>query len=303
MKPKSDDFSRALQSLIRATSAVEIRLHEIKEFEKQWKNIFAKLSGEFGNDVKINISNQLLLHTFRYDKFHVVCDDLMSLIENEYQSEFSVCKSASSNIAVQPIKEYIDDERTKPYGELITIDAKTSTVIESDAESERRLFEPIIAQERRNAHLVDYRLLFGDGVNDDERWKFLKAKLINLKDKIRGLRNLFSHRNMRSVQERYSEQWDDLEIEKVESWFYEFFVIVQKIKLLNDGTYYRGMVTAFPMSVADQIDLILFGTIDRCTELFIGQYPGKTYSSARREFYKSKQFVSLIVAKKIEESV
>lgn len=294
---ENNNFSVSIKSLLTATSAIEVRIHEIREFEKQWKEIFVSLSPEFGIDVKINIANQLLLHTFRYDKFHVVCDDLLSLIENEYQSEFSVSRAASKNLTIKSLKEFLEYEKSQSY-DFTDFDAQTGKESKAELGSDRAMLENIFATERRSSHITEYHNLFGAGKTDEEKWLHLKVKLSNLAKEIKGLRNLFSHKHIQAIQKKYSAKWDDLEIEKVERWFNEFFIIVQKIAFLSDGTYYRGTVTTFPATVSDQIDLILFGTIEHCSTIMVERYPEYSYARARKEFYSSREFVDLVVSKK-----
>lgn len=288
-------FSESLKSLLIATCTLQVRINELAEFEKQWKALFTDLTKEFGPDVKINISNQLLLHTFRYDKFHIVCDDLLSILENEARSEFSVSRNAAKNIYIKSIKDYIEEEKKAPYiGH--SIDAKTKEVTElSDMEFPHK----IVAIEKRNAQLAEFETLFGKETSEDKRWPFLKAQLKGLIAKITGLRNLFSHRHIWKIQNKYAANWDDLEIEKIEEWFNEFFEIVRKIVFICDGSHFRGtMGGAFGLTVSDQIDLIIFGTIDRSSEIFSEKFPGLSYSSARRKFYDSRHFVESVVSPK-----
>ena len=293
---KGSKFSAELESLVRVTAALQIRVLEIKEFERQWKNLFNDLIIEFGPDVNVNVANQMLLHTFRYDKFHIVCDDLLSLVENEYKGEFSVSRQASSHLCVKSLVDFIENEKTNDY-EILDVESSASATKGNQPKADREMFDRIFATEKRNARLFSYQELFGTSDDDKERREFLKKILHELAEKIRGLRHLFSHKHVSMIQKKYSAKWNDLEIEKIEEWFKNFFSIVQKMLMLSEGTHYSGTIARFDSQVSDQIDLILFGTIDNCSQLFTNKFPGMPYWQARAEFYKSRDFVDVVVSK------
>ena len=76
------DFDSSLNSLLADCGSIEVRIKELFEYEKQWRFVFDQLIPKYGSDVRVKIANQLLLTTYRYDKFHIVADDLLSLLES-----------------------------------------------------------------------------------------------------------------------------------------------------------------------------------------------------------------------------
>jgi hypothetical protein len=289
--PKIDfeKFNSSIQSLMSTTLSIQVRLLELVEFERQWEGLFKNLIPEFGKDVQIHIADQLLLNNYRYDKFHVIYDDLLSLIENEIQSEFSVAHNAPYYLRVKPIEDFIVLEKNMDYVGVAT--------------NEKALFEKIFASEKRKSYVHTYEKLFGTSGDLKNSKAYLKQRLSKVGKDIKGLRNLFSHRHLTIVQNRYSESWQHLEINNTTSIFKSFFAIVKDMYLLLTRTEHKGIkATNFIASISDQIDLILFGSIQNCIELFGKAFPNKDYSEARRLFYNSRYFSQKVVSSASEIS-
>lgn len=286
------EFGNKLERLVQSAATTQVRLDELKEFEKQWKNIFDHLIPTHGSEVKIKIANQMLLETYQYDKYHIICDDLLSLIENEIRSEFSVCRNAAEHLSIRKFEQYLKDENDIEYRQF-RIDAKTGEKTFPDEVPD--FVRHDIANQRRNSHLEDFHFLFGKGAKETQA-EFLVNQLRHLSEDIKGLRNLFSHRYEYSIQQRYVRKWDEFNFSKFELWFKRFFEIIQKIFIVFRRVHHRGMVSTWTQSVSDQLDLILFGTVDQCIDIFCKNSENKPYSIARKEFYASDSFADLLVA-------
>lgn len=279
-----ETFNTLTLNLINVISSIQVRLIELEEFEKQWKELFNHLIPVFGKDVQLHIADQMLLHTFRYDKYHIVYDDLLSLVENEIRSAQSVSQNASFFLVTKPLSYFINYEKSVQYL--------------GDSVDKRDQFEKIFAIEKRKSYNETYQKLFGQNTDPVAAREHLLAKLSILRSELVGLRNLFSHKYQIHIQKKYSESWKGLEFGKTNDLFNILFAIIRDIYLLNTRTHHRGVkATSFKMSIANQIDLILLGSIEECINLFKTHFPHLPYNEARKEYFKSKYFIDKIVAK------
>jgi hypothetical protein len=124
------------------------------------------------------------------------------------------------------------------------------------------------------------------------------VQLEQIRNEVRVLRNLFSHRHQPGIQTKYVSSWCDLEVEKIRSWCNRFFELVRKGALIFDRSGYADLDVNFANEISDQIDLILFGSITHAVELFFEGHLDQTeYWVQREKFYSSPRFIETILAK------
>lgn len=282
-KISEEVFNIKLQNLMNTTSSIQPRLIELYEFEKQWRELFSSLIPHFGKDVQIHVADQMLLRTYQYDKYHVIYDDLLSLVENEIMDETSASHNAAIFLKVKSPEDFLKFEEGLIYT--------------GDIEKNRLMFEKIFANEKRISYLETYQRLFGSSEDLDESWAVLKSNLASFKPELRGLRNLFSHRHQLPIQQRYSASWQDLDSNKIKSIFERFYKIIKDLYLLNTRTAVLGVKADFKLSVSNQIDLILFGNIENCIHEFQSKFPHSSYWQSRNAYYKSSHLIDKLVVR------
>ena len=178
-KSNQKTFENASKTFLNACGQIAIRMAEVKEFEKQWAQLFVPLVAKFGPDVKINIADKQLLRTFRYDKFHIICDDLLSLVQHQSQIEYSACRLAARELRVKTLKELLQEEESKHY-------------VGAEVPPEFREFINRDIAERRLSHFRKKLVwLLGEDEDAGKREESIRARLGAVEDAVNAFNDRF----------------------------------------------------------------------------------------------------------------
>jgi len=124
----------------------------------------------------------------------------------------------------------------------------------------------------------------------------LKDRLRKLRDEIYSLRQVFAHKHQERIVEKHSAGLEAVNLDRLKQITGAFFEIIQKIGLINHGAGYSKFSSAdCKRTVKDQIDLILFGSINSMHARFyeVAQQ-SDYYWQAREKFFESDKLLSII---------
>lgn len=107
IKPEQN-FVKKFDLFISHMWHLQDRVDELKEFEKQLESLFDLLRQKTGSECRIDILNQQLFRTFRWDKYHVLVNDLFSLMENELNTDNpeGIIRLSANHLKIRDFQEY-----------------------------------------------------------------------------------------------------------------------------------------------------------------------------------------------------
>ncbi len=128
----------------------------------------------------------------------------------------------------------------------------------------------------------------------------LKTWLRTLRSEIYSLRQVFAHKHQERVVRDHSAGLESINLEKLKEVTKAFFEIVRRIGLIHHGAGYAEFSSAnCERTIQDQIDLILFGSINNMHVRFyeVAQ-KDDFYWQAREKFFASDHLLSIIAKDK-----
>lgn len=237
------------------------RLNEVEKFEKHWSDLFQLLKDRTGRDCSINIENYLAYKNFHWDKYQIILTDLLSALENEH-----LFKEDKKSITQQCLHH-------------IKLNTENSEDVPRYKEALKFIFPNI-----DNDFLVRQS-------NIDN----LRQRVGKMAEQIRGARHSFAHKNQVVVRAKYSDSLKDIDIAKLISLTKEFFQIVNAMSFIFQKSTYSTSYQIDESHILDQIDIILFGSIQSATNNFYESQDNSTeYWLARERYFSSDKILDII---------
>lgn len=290
-----EEFRKKFDRLVNVVWTLQYRLTEITEFERQWKALFDLLKTRTGKDCRIHILNSEIYRSFRWDKYHVIVSDLLSAIENEFQNEFSVIRQSINHLKLHPIEKYADPQRT------VTFIGDQDFPRSEEEENERKHEITMMFAERQRAHIFEAMTELFPNFDPElplkkENLDDLLSKLRTMKEEINSLRQVFAHKHQELVVQKHSASLDAENLDQLWDIANRLFKIIQKIGLVNHLSSYSTFSSSdCKKTVTDQLDLILFGSINSMHARF---YQAATkedfYWQAREKYWESEHLLSIV---------
>lgn len=291
---KSHKFQESLNLTIDRIWQIQDRINELEEFDRQWNELFAMLKDRTGNEVKVNILNQSIFKNFRWDKYHVLISDLLSLIENECDNPKSTVNQAQFHLKIYPVAHYIDNN-----SKIRFIDNPKSPVpagYEVARTAEIRLGNATRLRENCiEAIKKIYPQISENFSISPENAESLRIRIKDLKQEIYSLRQLFAHKFQDLITSRHSAGAEKFGLQNFRNITETLFDVLKSIGLIYRFSSYGNYSHAYKREISDCIDLILFGSISAMHMRFYEDIEKSEYfSSARKKYYESDKILSII---------
>lgn len=290
------DFESKLDQMTSRIWEIQYRISELKEFERQWANLFDILEKRIGRACKVNVLNTHALQDFRWDKYHILVSDLHSLFENELESENreSLIRLSAEHLVLLNLDHYLD-----PNYKVTFIDNPNFKMTEH--EREERLEEMRIADakkthenKKRELKRLFPKISESFKVTPDDT-RHLLRKISSLASEVRGIRHFFNHKYNDLARERYQPDMAKFDLEHIEHVTNALFEIVTAIGLVFKNTSYGKAEIASERAIEDRIDIILFGSIQNAVNRFY-KVANKDdyYWQARKKYYESDELLGIL---------
>lgn len=241
-------YKAHLLDFISKVTVLHERYFELKVFEHEWQTILENAFIHANkNEHTIIIKNIYVYRGFRWDKYHVLLSDILSICNNEKKVEASVIQNLYHHINYNLIG--LDD------------DAKTTFL-----DHIKYIY---------NIEYVDIK------INSDAN-KRITGKLSKLIKLITSERNYLSHKHEVDAINRYESSLQDANkvLEQLRSILQYLTKIASGMYLLTEHKNLKFNFVKSHKHVNDQIDMILFGKSE--LEL-LNHY----YKIQRMEFYRN----------------
>jgi len=293
---EKNQFEVKLDQMVSRIWDLQYRISELREFEKQWKELFDLLENRTGKACKINVLNQHALRDFRWDKYHILASDLLSLLENELDKENreSLIRLSSDYLVLLSSDSYLDpnytvnfidnpsfamteDEKKKRLEEMRTRDAERTHDFKK--EGLKRLFPKI--SESYKVTPIDVQHLL--------------SRISSLAKEVRGIRHFFNHKFEDRTRQRYFSEMDKFNLDHLEKVSDQIFDIVTDLGLVFKSSSYGKAEITSATSIEDRIDIILFGSIRGAVHRFYEVAEKNDYYwQARKKYFESDQIFSIL---------
>jgi hypothetical protein len=291
----SKEFGNQLNKLIERLWVIQDRLCEIREFEKQWQDIFDLLKARTGRECEVIVRNYSAYRSYHWDKYHILISDLHSIFENEkkHENPNSTFKQCVHHLKINPVEKYINDNLRVHFNKY---QMQNWTVEQRKKYIEQDKLRD--AGETRKQKVEAFERLF-QGKNFEVPLRatdrnILIRRVKKLAKRTRKVRNAFSHKYEDSVYKKYDSGFKDLRLKKIEILINEMFSLISDISVLFNDSSIAPSDFSHQGNVSDQIDMILFGSISASQLRFFELNQNCPYWEAREIYYKSNEILAII---------
>lgn len=291
---KPADFIEKLDQLVGRIWTIQSRISELEEFEKQWEALFLNLKERVGHPVTINILSPTVLRSYHWDRYHILLNDLYSMLHNEVSNDSSLVRQAEFHLKIHSLEEYIDENRK------LTFVYVNPALSDEEYEKERtKQVKFDNAKRLREFSIESMRRLYPDIKNDfivgRKDTENLTKRISKLADEIEHMRHAFAHKYQDKIYKKYQVSLEKFDLKNVRTITQTFFDIVRDIGMVIKQSSYAGNNDRYENETKDAIDLILFGSIGAIHFRFYENCPkDEYYWVAREKYYESNQILSLI---------
>lgn len=286
------EFENKLVDLIEKIRVLQVRNQELAEFEIQWSALFNLLESKTGQEVKLSIGNSEVYRSFHWDKYQIIANDLYSLLQNEsergYQDSF--LKQLNHHFHLEQMQSYANSHEN-PYHVFGPLPDTNLEIFEAGKlEVAKRIYKTKVDALLKlfpNINQEIYNITQND-IDD------LIKKIVELKIQLKDIRDYFSHRNEETVAPKYASAVENLKAEKFEKIAEELFQILNLVTILYKDREFDKFNSNMQSHISNQIDLILFGSIENSIRVYsAGQSNGTPYSQARNNFFNSDKILNV----------
>lgn len=240
-------------------TTLKIRLEELKEFDKQWKDTLSEMKN---TSQRVSDSSILLFDFYERDKFSIIILDLHSIMGQVFTIDFlsSIFKNIPES---ENAWESWSKERLEPLDKLSTAPQDHRIVVRSQDEIE-------IKREVKQGKCI-LRKIFNDDNYDIEQ---LICCIECKRKKISKLRNVYAHKHGENTK-FYSLKDKNLDLSKIESIFNWYEQIINNISIWNTGIDRKSEIPfgiEIKTHVRSIIDLILSGSSKKICESNTNDY-------------------------------
>jgi hypothetical protein len=216
------------------------------------------------------------------------------LIENEAANEHSVFNQAQFYLQVEPVEHYISERQI-----IRIFPDPNNPKSNDDIEEMRTKMRLERATELREACLKSFNRLFPDSKGEGKLSgpsKSLKDLAYQMSEELNGLRHLFAHKHQELVTKKYQNEYESLNVVKFENLIAKVFKIFADIALVfKQASYSSDSPIDFEKNIKDQLDLIVFGSINSMCARFYKVAEAKDfYWQAREKFFASDALLSIL---------
>jgi len=303
-------FIMKLDDHINELMNVRTKINELLEFEKQWSEVFDKVKAQTGQDESIKIKNQLVLNTFRHDKFHVMVSDFYSLLNAQIiDQKKTIIGHFQTNLTIKEPSDLRHD-----VSNIQLIGVYYESLPEEKILKKKEELSIKSGDTNRMYHEEHFGRIF-PGIDSDF---VIKSKDLNgYKDRIgrfikrlEPFRHYFNHKYESVITKRHSTH-TGLTIHEVDEIFQEYSEVINLISVVTRGSSHSFDIPHdYKQTISSSIDLILFGSIGQIFLKFgisdtdftknNGQNPNspKWYYQFRNRYFDSEQILELVVKEK-----
>lgn len=288
-------FESKLRILVDTIWNMQGRIAELKEFEVQWRSLFDGLKAKIGKECTIRIASPSAYRAFHWDRYHILCSDLLSILQNETQNQESVIRQASHFLQVQPLDHYISDEENVSF-----IRNNRYSFTEEEMRAKTRNIKMQHAEVRLDACKQAMRALYpgiGEDLKPNEGMvKGLVDRVKALSEEIKDARHVFAHKHQEMIVRHKRVGLEKANVENFGRLTNEIFNIVGHIDMVYRQKQYMPMdIDTYSVEVSDQIDIMIFGSISSAISHFCDTTESRDhYSAARAKYFGSDEILSII---------
>ena len=288
-KIDEQDFLKRLDKLVDHIWTLQERLREMEQFERQWKSFFDRLKNKTGKDCKVWIHGFTAFRSFRWDGYHILLNDLHSLLHNEFSYQNSVINQMPFHLTIKTEEEYRDPHPKINFAGYISDEDRKRITEESIWGNARQLRKDSTAALQRLFPGSDVDALPNEAADIKERLRKLAAR-------IESARTVFAHKHHEQIVRKHEQGLQSAGLDVIGEILNDLFKVVCDISFVaKSSTIMANDSDDYQVEVADQIDIILFGSISRAIATFYeGQPAEEFYFRARTKYYESDRVLGLI---------
>lgn len=298
-------FQKILDIHIQDIVSIQTKINELKEFQKQWDEIFILGKELMGFAVKITIRGHLTYYTYLYDKYAHLVNDLYSLINGQLIDNKSLINQCLRNLNLLSVEDFYKREKK--------IEISFGGLEKEEGFDAEKMKDDFRKRDAEYQHKTMKELLTGlfPNISDDfvitaNDIKEYKDNLRTWENELRPHRHNHSHRYEYTIKAR-NKITSDLTLERLDEIFKLYCKKVEDISIVFCQTGHDfNAPYHYESEVRSAIDIIIFGSTagfiykNKMTNKNLadnkGNDPGnpKFYTQFRERFFKSDEFKEML---------